>query len=101
MKVFIDDERYPITNDIVVIRTFDAFKKFVKENGCPVFISFDHDLGHDQPSGFDIAKWLIEEDLDNDIIPIGFEFDVHSQNPVGGENIRSLLNNYLDWKVSR
>ena len=31
-------------------------------------------------------------------LPEDFRFDIHSQNPVGAANIRSLLNNYLKFR---
>lgn len=72
--------------------------KYISAAGWPDFISFDHDLGADEPTGYDFAKWLVEQDLEHETLPKGFKFDVHSQNPVGAENITKLLNNYLTWK---
>jgi hypothetical protein len=43
-------------------------------------------------TGLDCAKFLVEYCLDNQIHKINFQ--VHSQNPVGKENIESLLNNF-------
>ena len=61
------------------------------------FISFDHDLGTGK-NGLDCAKALIEYDMDNGILNDSFDFYVHSMNPVGAKNIRSLMSNYLDQK---
>lgn len=71
--------------------------------GCPTFISFDHDLGPDEKTGYDLAKWLVERDLDSNgaFIPATFEFYVHSQNPVGAANIRNYLQRYLEYKLPR
>lgn len=59
-------------------------------------ISFDHDLGGDD-TAMVVVKRLIELDMDADgsFIPRDFTFHVHSANPVGGENIRALLAQYL------
>ncbi|HEY6438132.1 MAG TPA: cyclic-phosphate processing receiver domain-containing protein, partial [Ignavibacteriaceae bacterium] len=69
-------------------------------------ISFDHDLGlmhyagdySDGKTGYDFAKWLIEYDMDMNTMPSNFTFTVHSKNPIGSENIRELLNNYIQQK---
>jgi hypothetical protein len=53
------------------------------------------------PSGYDFAKWLIEQDMNNQTMPKDFNFSVHSKNPVGAENIRSILTNYLHFKKDR
>tara|TARA_R110000851_G_scaffold32177_1_gene86533 strand:- start:722 stop:943 length:222 start_codon:yes stop_codon:yes gene_type:complete len=63
----------------------------------PHFISFDHDLGADTPTGYDITKFLVELDLDahQTLLPADFDFYVHSQNPPGAANIEGLLRPYL------
>ena len=58
-----------------------------KISNCKIFISFDHDLGQGI-NGYDVAKWIIE----NEIQIAGFT--VHSMNPVGRQNIISLLTHY-------
>jgi len=74
--------------------------EIVKQKGFPQFVSFDHDLGYDanlglQRTGMDFARWLVELDLETNRMPDGFQYYVHSQNPVGVENIRGLLDCYL------
>jgi hypothetical protein len=101
MRIFIDDERMP-SDDAIVVRDFAAFKAHVRRYGFPKFISFDHDLGDGQPSSFDIAKWIVANDIRRaGFIPADFTFYVHSQNPVGAENIRRLLDAYLDFRCAR
>jgi len=97
IKLFIDDIRNPPTDDYVVVRSYAEAVGYMRINGCPDYISFDHDLGDNVPTGYDIAKWMVERDLNDKgkFIPANFHFDVHSANPVGAENIRSLLNRYL------
>ena len=103
--MFIDDLRDPPSPDgwDVVVRSYDSVFECIARRGCPRAISFDHDLGPDAPSGYDIAKRLVEMDLDGELhLPDNFEFDVHSMNPVGAENIRALMTNYLSTSgVSR
>ena len=46
--------------------------------------------------GVDLAKWLVEKDMDNPgFIPPNFQFFVHSQNPIAAERIKSYLGQYL------
>ena len=100
-KLFIDDIRNPVEHDFFIVRSAKDAYEFMEEFGCPNHISFDHDLGaSNAPTGFDIAKWMVEHDLDDngDFIPRDFTFYVHSANPVGTANIEGLLNNYLAVK---
>lgn len=100
-KLFLDDERFPPNSGDVwdIVRTVDEAKAYMEANGCPLFISFDHDLGEDQATGFDLVKWMVERDLDADgkFIPRLFTYYVHSQNPVGKKNIESYLDGYLSF----
>ena len=103
-KMFIDDERDPPTtrpHGWVVCRNMDQVIETIRCAGFPEFISFDHDLGEGEPTGYDIAKDMVDKDLDMDggLIPGGFSFYVHSQNPVGAENISKLLLNYLGQRA--
>lgn len=98
-KLFLDDERDPTFKDYdaVVVRTYDEAVEYVTQFGLPSFISFDHDLGKNQKTGFDFAKWLVERDLDrNEMSNDTFSFYVHSQNPIGKANIEGLLLQYLN-----
>ncbi|TZF81763.1 hypothetical protein FW774_17045 [Pedobacter sp. BS3] len=89
-RLYLDDLR-PIPQGFIELRSYKAFVKFISENGLPQFISFDHDLGEEK-SGYDCAKWLVEYCL-NTNLPLP-KFEVHSQNPVGRENIEKLLYNF-------
>ena len=108
-NLFIDDERYP--TDVTwgneefyskfpwtIARTLNEVQHLVSLNGFPKFISFDHDLGTGEPTGHDIAKWLVNYDLDNNNMPDNFKYFVHSRNPVGKANIEGLLTSYLKDK---
>ncbi len=94
--MFIDDERHPVTDDWVVVRTSQVAIDYVWHFGCPVEISFDHDLG-----GEDTAMIFVKEFegfvLDGMRIPDNFKFSVHSQNPIGAENIKNRMNNIINW----
>lgn len=90
MNLYLDDLR-PTPENYERVYDYDEFVNFINENGVPEFISFDHDLGEGK-TGFDCAKFLVEFCLDNGISEINFQ--VHSQNPVGKENIEKLLDNF-------
>jgi hypothetical protein len=104
MYLFLDDERIPEQvfwkqlpqEEYVIVRTYEEFVDTISKEGCPRFISFDHDLGHLTESGYAAAKWLCNADMDKVItIPKDFKFLVHSMNPVGARMIESYLNAYL------
>lgn len=120
--LFLDDERMPadVTWALIggvgpwgaewnIVRSMDEASQWVKDNGFPNVISFDHDLGlmhyahdySDGKTGYDFAKWLIEYDMDTNTMPADFSFTVHSKNPIGSENIRTVLSNYLWHKSNR
>ena len=98
----------------VVVKTVNEFINTVMSKGIPETVSFDHDLAqehydeytvaHDErmlsrgtiryhifkeKTGYDAAKWLAEECVArNTPIP---EYFIHTLNPIGKENIRSIL----------
>lgn len=97
MKLFIDDERDP-PNDggkWTIVRSSIEAIEYVLNQGCPAFISFDHDLGGEDTSMV-FVHWLIEKDMDQPgFIPAELTFTVHSQNPIGARNIQLLLESYM------
>lgn len=103
-SLFIDDERFPPANDgrrWVIARDWEDVMMCLRQHGMPGYVSFDHDLGEDKHTGYDIAKFLVELDMGGDIeyaIPDGFDYYVHSQNPVGKANIEHYIDNYLRVK---
>lgn len=98
-SLYIDDEREPKTaRSWIIARTYDDAISIIGELGVPSYLSFDHDLGTGL-SGYDIAKWIVEQDLDGTLsIPTDFQFNVHSANPVGRRNIECLLDSYLSFR---
>jgi len=114
--LFLDDLKYPIDayhytkqdiflrDDWEIARNYHQFVSSILEEGLPEFISFDHDLADDgylksdsqeyaEKTGYECAKWLINYCMDHNAeLP---KFFSHSMNPVGKENIESLLNNYI------
>jgi hypothetical protein len=102
--LFLDDERFPAKNwddiDHKIVRNYDEAIQIMSEYGCPLSMSFDHDLGDPKAkTGYDVVKWMVEQDLNSGKIWFrkDFTFYVHSQNPVGGQNIQRFLENYFNF----
>jgi hypothetical protein len=96
-QLYLDDLRPCPEGSWIVCRSAEDAKEYILAHGCPALISFDHDLGDQVETGYDLAKWLVEQDMDREgkLIPGDFEYRVHSANPVGATNIRGYLDNYL------
>lgn len=97
-------------NHWIIVRNYQEFTEYIKKNGIPGTISFDHDLGEDEAesmvsegiskrkarehkktvkSGYDCAKWLVDYVIENEVaMPAVL---CHSMNPVGKENILALF----------
>ena len=111
-KLYLDDIRTPQTEGWIIVRNYEDFVAWIRLNGVPDEVSFDHDLGEDVAkekveagmskrkareqkketlSGYDAAKWLGAYCVDNNI-PFP-KWNVHSANPVGKANIESYLSN--------
>jgi hypothetical protein len=102
-KLFLDDERDPVDNTWIVCRSIYEVIKEVDNRGFPDYVSFDHDLGPNQKdstydnTGIRTAHYLIDQVLDGRfLLPDNFDWYVHSQNPIGAENINSLLTSFLN-----
>lgn len=104
-RMYLDDIREPKNHYEVIVHSYTEATEYILKNGIPQFISFDHDLGLEldgsiAKSGYDLAKWLVEQSLNGELeFPNDFSFSVHSANPIGKNNIESILNNYLLFKV--
>ena len=98
-SLFLDDERFPVMSHscddwLIARNVVDAFW-LIENLGMPHRMSLDHDLGENIPTGYDFIKQLVEKDMNNEIdISVVTNFYVHSQNPVGAENIRKYWDNY-------
>lgn len=100
--LFLDDMRvptdvtwvkYPSGIDWKIVRNCEEFKDYITKHGIPQFITFDHDLGDEEPlSVAGLAEWLCHEVVEGRVqLPENFHYFVHSMNPVGGLNIHSKL----------
>lgn len=50
-------------------------------------VFLDHDLGENEKSGYDVAKFMVEHGIKVGLVVI------HTMNPVGADNIHTLLRN--------
>jgi hypothetical protein len=100
-EMFIDDECFPadsVNKSIVIVRSSTEAIEFCKAvKSLPMNIMFDHELGGDDTS-MKFIRWMIDVLYSDDQIfslRKDFKFSVHSQNPVGAENIKSLMNGLI------
>lgn len=100
-KLFIDDERFPANDGWTIARSSQEAIAMIIEYGMPYFISFDHDLGGED-TAIRVIRWIIDSFLDGNLeIHPDFDFYVHSQNPIGAENIRKLMTGFLNSEVHK
>jgi len=101
--LYIDDERSPQgTKYDFIARTSQDAIQIMEKHGCPIYISFDHDLSYaSEYDGIGIVNWMIERDLisGGKFIPGAFHYIVHSANPIGRDNIIGKLDSYLDQRL--
>jgi len=97
LYLYLDDIRTPIDAKWIIARNYSEFIKIINIYGLDNFetISLDHDLGENSKSGMDCAKFIIDISINNNILlPKIF---IHSSNPIGSENMMSIINNYLKF----
>jgi hypothetical protein len=108
-NLFIDDERNPIDvkwgswqdqalyrdSEWIIARNWLEILELIDSFGLPQIISFDHDLGDGEITGYEIAKKLANMVMDGAELPTDFEFRVHSKNPPGAANIKNYMENFL------
>ena len=105
----------PITPDQVIwVKSYQEFIDWIRNNGLPDAICFDHDLGmevalkarakgkskresrklkQEEKTGYDCAKWLVDYCIDNsEPLPL---YNIQSANPVGKANIDGLLKSFI------
>jgi hypothetical protein len=97
VKVWLDDIR-PMPAEFDVHARTAAEAIALLKGGDVTLISLDHDLGEEaNGSGYEVAKWLEEAALrwsqgePGGVPPL--EWRIHSQNPVGLQNMTRALRN--------
>jgi len=102
MRLWIDDVR-PMPDDYDLwAKTAIEAKVYIGSNLDITHVSFDHDLGDENGTGYDVACFvevISESDywLRNrpEVKPIikPFTWDIHSANPVGSKRIEQAMKN--------
>lgn len=106
-KLYLDDIRIPQTEGWDIVRNYDDFVYWIRLNGVPDEVSFDHDLAeisydsktqkesfkYYEKTGYDAAKWLGHYCISENI-PFP-KWNVHSANPVGKANIEAYIQNVI------
>ena len=87
MKIFLDDIR-KCPYGMVLCRTPEEAIYYIDKNEVE-FISFDHDLGENCLSGYDVASY-IEKKVYNKEIKCP-EWQIHSSNPIGRKRIQQAM----------
>ena len=86
MWLFLDDVRDPPDDRWHVVRNYHDCINILMGANVEV-ISLDHDLGDDK-TGYDVVKFMAEENIWPSVV------NVHSMNPVGRDNMLSVINRY-------
>ena len=95
MKLWVDDVRRPPSDDWFCAKSvkdaITAIKMYEKSyNSDTILISLDHDAGDFASDGGDyirVLDWLEREG----IVDAGYFFHLHTQNPVGRQNMRLII----------
>lgn len=100
-KMFLDDERMPSVvysgkeaQGWVVVRSSSDAIEYVKNNGMPMFMSLDHDLGGEDTTNV-FLLWLIQAHLDGRVKGKVPGYAIHSANPTGAKNLESKMNSWI------
>lgn len=103
MKLYLDDVRelpdgYS-PDEWEIIRTGEALVSRIGQVGIEniEIISFDHDLGEDCLSGYDVARSIEEEVYTCPVLKLP-EFRIHSANPVGRKNLEDCFTS-IRWRL--
>lgn len=90
MKIWLDDIRDPPDNTWRIVRSAEEAIGVIWLNRYAIEeVSFDHDLGENCGTGYDVAKFIANQSVLGEMdMPI---WQIHSQNPVGRINIQGAM----------
>lgn len=115
--LYLDDVRVPSGFGITHVRTYEEFVQYMRTHPVPDLISLDHDLAEEhlptpeeeqeryetnsipyeaytEKTGLAACQWLVDND-----VPVK-HWQVHSANPVGGDNMfEVLMSHYPEGNV--
>lgn len=94
MKLWVDDVRRPPSDNWIWVQTVNQAKSAIwyyehQYQDDEIIIDLDHDAGEYNIFGdyIEILNWLEREG----IVDTGYFFHIHSQNPVGVQNMRAII----------
>lgn len=110
--LWIDDIRNPfegwaehyaphVADEIVWAKNSDDVIGFLEKRGIPDEVCFDHDLGEtgdNERNGMTCAKAIIDYCIDHNIDAPSY--NIQSSNPVGRENIRSIMDGWHQFYIN-
>jgi len=89
LKIYLDDSR-PCPQGWTLVMSAELAIDMFKQ-GAVDTISLDHDLGLNKKTGYDVVKWIEKEVATKGFVPP--KMVVHTQNPVGRDNILAAIKN--------
>lgn len=94
MKLWLDDKReMPKDYDF---KTYDVEQaKELILTGSITHVAFDHDLGYNKATGYDLAVWIEELAFHGKIKPM--TYSIQSDNSVGRIRIRQAMDNAIKY----
>lgn len=99
VKIWLDDIR-PAPDNWLWAKTADeCYTLLYIHMGDVEVLSLDHDLGDaDVPTGYDLVKRMCQHTDYSDILPA--KIYLHTSNPVGRENMFSLLTRFRELCIA-
>jgi len=79
-----------------VARNWHEAREMILSLGFPQMVSFDDDLGQNEPSGAQISTLMVNMLIGGVKMPENFVCHVHSLNPTAAEDIRKF---WVTWKA--
>jgi hypothetical protein len=83
------------------VRSIEAAKNILELMGKPNRILIHYEFPQENISGAAIAQWLIQLDLNRNVIDEDFEFDVSSGNVIEASNMKKMVDSYKRFKFKR
>ena len=91
MILILDDARDFTISDAVIVRSVGNAQKIVQTNLNIDRMVLDHDMGENQPTGYDFLMWCIENE-----IPFPHDgVEICSDNPVGRQR---MIHAIREWR---
>jgi len=90
LRLWLDDERPMPAGFDVHVKTANEAISLIRSGGVSI-VSLDHDLGENEMTGYEVAKFIEEGAFQGSLIPM--EVRVHSANPVGAKNMAFCIDN--------